>query len=147
MIRNVLWLIHSLVALWHAFVQTGLSLIQVESVPKVKIFVFPIFLAVSDTWPIQNYSVQLQPQCLTNQDCSNPEICHQGSCVDACRLTTCGSNARCKSANHAGICECLHGFVGNPSTGCQPCKFFVLEIHHSQLLSLNYVLARHGFLE
>lgn len=66
--------------------------------------------------------VQAQPQCVQDFDCLNPEICHQGSCIDACRLTACGTNAKCTSANHRGTCECLHGYEGNPTSGCFPCK-------------------------
>lgn len=69
-----------------------------------------------------SYLVQARPQCYTHDECQYTEACHLGNCVDACRLTTCGSNARCVSQNHQGQCVCLPNYEGNPSTGCQPGK-------------------------
>lgn len=66
------------------------------------------------------FIVEVRPQCYTNNDCQITEACHLGSCVDACRLTNCGTNARCISQNHQGQCVCLSGYEGNPSFACNP---------------------------
>jgi len=66
--------------------------------------------------------VEAQPQCYTNSECLNSEVCNQGSCLDACRLTVCGSNARCSSLNHTATCQCPLGYEGNPQSACYACE-------------------------
>ena len=67
--------------------------------------------------------VQVRPQCYTNSECLISEVCNQGNCIDACRLTVCGTNAMCSSSNHIATCQCLHGYEGNPQSACYPCEF------------------------
>ena len=57
-------------------------------------------------------------------ECLNTEVCHQGSCMDACRLKKCGVNARCLATNHNAVCQCNHGYEGNPESACYPCKYY-----------------------
>jgi hypothetical protein len=66
--------------------------------------------------------VQAQPQCVQDLDCLNTEVCHQGSCVDACRLKHCGANAHCLASNHIATCHCDNGYNGNPESACYPCE-------------------------
>ena len=66
--------------------------------------------------------VQVRPQCYVDSDCLNIEVCHQGSCVDACRLKVCGTNAQCSANNHVARCECIRGHEGNAESACYPCK-------------------------
>ena len=67
-----------------------------------------------------NVAVEVRPECYVNDDCGFNEVCNQGSCVDACRVTQCGVNARCEARRHAGTCTCLPGFSGNPDIACNP---------------------------
>jgi hypothetical protein len=66
--------------------------------------------------------VVAKPECESPSDCPSKDICYQGSCQDACRFQSCGSNALCKSEQHVAHCECLPGTQGNPTIACAPCK-------------------------
>lgn len=66
--------------------------------------------------------MEVRPQCYSHDECQYTEACNLGSCIDACRLTQCGSNAKCVSQNHQGQCVCMQNFEGNPSIGCNPGK-------------------------
>ena len=68
------------------------------------------------------FIVQVRPECYEHADCPSYDICDQGNCVDACRVTTCGSNARCENRIHAASCICLPNYVGNPRVACNPRK-------------------------
>ena len=76
----------------------------------------------SNAWIIF-FSVDARPQCVRDQDCSNKETCHQGSCILACSRIGCGPNANCMSEFHKGICRCLPGYFGNPDSGCEKGTF------------------------
>ena len=62
------------------------------------------------------------PQCYDDYDCRSTEQCHQGSCIDACRLKSCGTNALCSARDHAIQCECIPNYFGDPFTSCLPRK-------------------------
>lgn len=62
--------------------------------------------------------VSVQPQCRTDNECSNVEKCIKGNCVEACRLDRCGINALCKSLNHQSVCSCAPGYTGNAHYEC-----------------------------
>ena len=68
------------------------------------------------------FIVQVRPECYEHADCPSYDICDQGNCIDACRVTTCGSNARCENKIHAASCICLPNYVGNPRVACNPRK-------------------------
>ena len=70
------------------------------------------------------FSVVAQSECRVNQDCQDSHLCHQGSCQNACRFTTCGQNAFCASSRHEGHCKCYDGFFGNPLRACQKREYF-----------------------
>ena len=74
------------------------------------------------------------PECTVHPDCRITEQCHQGSCVEACRLITCGTNALCNSFNHDAECSCPPGYTGNPLVACIPSK---LSIHHCPFYAHN----------
>ena len=59
------------------------------------------------------------PECKVDYDCGPQEKCYQGTCVLACKLVSCGKNARCESNFHTGKCVCLNGFQGDPYTACR----------------------------
>ena len=37
--------------------------------------------------------VEAKQECYVNDDCATPDVCNKGSCINACRLSQCGSNA------------------------------------------------------
>lgn len=66
------------------------------------------------------------PDCSTNEDCSETAECRPDplevyKCVAVCSDFTCPNNAACLASNHAGHCQCLPGFTGNPNDreGCK----------------------------
>ena len=67
--------------------------------------------------------VEAKLECYSDNDCAYSEVCHQGTCVDACLVTKCGANARCESRHHSAQCICLPGYTGNPQHACNPCEF------------------------
>ena len=69
--------------------------------------------------------VEVRPQCYTDNDCARNELCHDGSCVDACRLKRCGDNARCETGVHSAKCICLPGYTGNAEVACNLCKYWM----------------------
>ena len=87
---------------------------------KGKLFLWVLFLACMEN---VCFSVDARPQCVKDQDCSNRETCHQGSCILACSRIGCGPNANCMSEFHKGICRCLPGYFGNPDSGCEKGTF------------------------
>ena len=62
-------------------------------------------------------------ECYSDNDCAYSEVCHQGTCLDACLVTKCGANARCESRHHSAQCICLPGYTGNPQHACNLCEF------------------------
>ena len=61
-------------------------------------------------------------ECYSDNDCAYSDVCHQGTCVDACLVTKCGANARCESRLHSAQCICLPGYTGNPQHACNLCE-------------------------
>ena len=85
-------------------------------------------------------AVQVQSQCQVHEECDDPQICHQGSCQNACRFQTCGLNAICVAQNHVAECQCLPNyFSDNPNAGCQTskcmCCFFMKHVVCEYILS------------
>ncbi len=68
------------------------------------------------------FSVQVQAECTRHEECADPQICHQGSCQNACRFEQCGINAICKAQDHVAKCECLPGYKGKPNRECRKRK-------------------------
>ena len=71
--------------------------------------------------------VEVKAECEIDNDCQRSEKCNKGSCIEACRLTYCGSNAICESGYHSAKCICLPGYTGDPRTSCNRCKFEAIE--------------------
>jgi hypothetical protein len=63
-------------------------------------------------------AVEVRPQCYSDNDCARNEICHDGNCVDACRVKNCGTNAKCETGFHSAKCICLPGYTGNAEVAC-----------------------------
>lgn len=55
--------------------------------------------------------------CLSDEECSDNEACLNGKCASPC---TCGVNAICEVVFHKPICTCPPGYIGNPSSRCEP---------------------------
>ena len=64
-------------------------------------------------------------QCKTHFDCRDTEQCHSGSCIDACRVEQCGTNAICTSRDHSAYCTCPQGYSGDANVACYPSEFYV----------------------
>lgn len=81
---------------------------------------------LSQPVPNEKFSLKLKvaatPECFRDDDCRIPEVCHTGSCVDACIIKKCGENAICSTTIHDIACTCRQGFTGNPRSGCSLCK-------------------------
>lgn len=67
-------------------------------------------------------------QCRVHTDCRNTEQCHSGSCIDACRIEQCGTNAICTSRDHRSTCACPPGYTGDARVACIPSKRFFARI-------------------
>lgn len=61
--------------------------------------------------------VECRPECVLNSDCSKNKACVNNKCIDPCP-GVCGVNAECRVNNHIPICNCVHGYTGNPSVRC-----------------------------
>lgn len=59
-----------------------------------------------------------RPECVLNTDCTGYLACIQNKCKDPCP-GVCGENSVCQAVNHAPICSCIDGFVGNPLISCR----------------------------
>ena len=64
------------------------------------------------------FTVSAVPQCRSNSDCRTSEVCHTGSCINACIIFKCGANAVCTTTVHDIACTCRPGFTGNGRDGC-----------------------------
>ena len=71
--------------------------------------------------------VEVKAECEIDDHCKRTEKCNKGSCVEACRLMYCGSNAICESGFHSAKCICTPGYTGNPQTSCTRCKFEIIN--------------------
>ena len=72
-------------------------------------------------------TVEGKEECKIDDDCQRSEICNEGSCIEACRLEYCGSNAICEPGYHSAKCVCLAGYTGDARTSCNRCKFESIE--------------------
>ncbi len=68
------------------------------------------------------FAVTAVPQCNSNQECRTSEVCHTGSCINACLILKCGANAICSATVHDIACTCQLGYTGNGRDGCILCK-------------------------
>ena len=82
--------------------------------------------------------VEVKAECEIDNDCQRSEKCNKGSCIEACRLTYCGSNSICESGYHSAKCICLPGYTGDPRTSCNRCKFESLQ----HKIILNYLFCK-----
>lgn len=64
------------------------------------------------------YTTGCRPECVLNSECPSQLACIKQHCRDPC-AGTCGSNAECSVVNHLPVCSCIHGYIGDPFTGCK----------------------------
>ena len=57
--------------------------------------------------------------CFSIADCPTDKACVQQKCRDVC-AGACGSNTQCRVIHHSPQCTCLHGYQGDPFSGCTP---------------------------
>lgn len=81
--------------------------------------------------------VPIQPQCRTDNECSNEEKCVRANCIDACRVDNCGVNALCKSFNHQAICTCAPGYTGNAHYECTNIPKTPIEVFTPECFNNN----------
>lgn len=55
--------------------------------------------------------------CRSDEECSENEACINGKCSSPC---ACGVNAICEVTFHKAICICPPGYIGNPTSRCEP---------------------------
>lgn len=58
-----------------------------------------------------------RPECVNDVECPAHLACQNERCENPCR---CGASAICDVRNHAAICSCPPGFIGNPLLSCNP---------------------------
>ena len=78
-----------------------------------------LFGSVGHSKACSIFSVTASVECQSDYDCQSKEICHEGSCQDACKFKVCGLNALCTSSNHKASCACHEGYQGDPTRECQ----------------------------
>ena len=57
--------------------------------------------------------------CINDNHCQESQKCLNNQCIDPCENFNCVQNADCKIVDHAAVCDCLPGFIGNPNRYCQ----------------------------
>ena len=58
-----------------------------------------------------------RPECVLNSDCPSNLACVNQQCRDPCP-GVCGPNAVCTVVDHNPICNCMRGYVGEPTRQC-----------------------------
>ena len=69
------------------------------------------------------FTVTAVSQCRIHPDCRTTEQCHTGTCLDACRVEQCGTNAICTSRDHSIICTCPPNYTGDARIACYPSEY------------------------
>ena len=87
-------------------------------------------------FPLMFPSVQGTAECATNYDCHDEQVCHEGSCQNACRFKRCGQNALCKAQAHKASCQCFPNHQGNPELICESGEICMQSPSLCRLLNL-----------
>ncbi|KAG8308988.1 hypothetical protein J6590_067425 [Homalodisca vitripennis] len=69
--------------------------------------------------PLTACNLQLDTQCLENDDCPLDRTCVKQKCEDPCHNVCSGKNTSCQVRNHIPYCTCKQGFFGDPLTACK----------------------------
>nr|CAD7201182.1 unnamed protein product [Timema douglasi] len=63
--------------------------------------------------------IRCTPECQSDYDCADNQVCSGVRCSPICTEGTCGKNANCLPQNHRAICKCPTGYLGDPLSGCR----------------------------
>ena len=66
-------------------------------------------------------------ECSRNEDCRISEVCHTGTCINACLVFKCAPYATCQTTVHDVQCTCISGYTGDGKIACDRSKFLVLS--------------------
>ena len=82
-------------------------------------------------------------ECSRNEDCRISEVCHTGTCINACLVFKCAPYATCQTTVHDVQCTCISGYTGDGKIACDRSKFLVLSqivctITYTYVIILNY---------
>lgn len=58
-----------------------------------------------------------RPECIHSAECPANLACINERCSDPC-VGACGLHTFCSVMRHNSICQCEHGFTGDPFSGC-----------------------------
>ncbi|CAB4059875.1 unnamed protein product [Lepeophtheirus salmonis] len=61
-------------------------------------------------------TIEIKSECEEDNDCSTADVCRGGTCINSCKASYCGANAKCSASFHKTICTCYDGYTGNPKT-------------------------------
>lgn len=53
--------------------------------------------------------------CRSDDECSLQHKCENKQCIKACTTDTCAPNADCVAVQHRALCQCKHGYSGDPN--------------------------------
>ena len=137
-LKHVLWRIACLFVLSVVFVQTDLCQARPANVWKVKIWLKGLFMKIEfnmrhifeKLWNNHTiyFLVTATPECFRHDDCRNSEVCHTGSCINACIVKDCADNAICSTTVHDIACTCRPGFTGDGHVRCSLCKYLYVML-------------------
>lgn len=88
-----------------------------------------------------------RPECIISAECPSNLACINEKCSDPC-VGACGVHTKCTAVNHNSICQCEHGYTGDPFSSCTEipkCKastifIFLICIHQKVLSHTIYIL-------
>ena len=92
------------------------------------------------------FSVQSTAQCQYHPDCRSNEVCHTGTCVDACLISSCGINALCTAQQHDIACVCRPGYTGDPLNICIPSKNVSILSKEYACDLISFIFSMHNYL-
>lgn len=58
-----------------------------------------------------------RPECMISAECPSNLACINEKCSDPC-IGACGIHTTCSVLNHNSVCQCLHGYTGDPFSSC-----------------------------
>ena len=75
------------------------------------------------------FTAEGENECRRNEDCRQSEVCHTGSCLNACLVFKCAPFATCATTVHDIRCTCLPGYTGDGRNVCNRSKFVLNALH------------------
>jgi hypothetical protein len=79
---------------------------------------------------ISSYLVSGSAECRVDTECRTSEVCHTGTCVNACLIKKCGFKAICTTTVHDAICSCPEGYTGIAEDKCKYSKYTTDQNSH-----------------